>query len=665
MALVAIFVALRVTFGAFIKIDYWILIGSNNDLYFMFAAMAYAALFTSRRVQIIIAMLFIAFIGVSTYAIRESVDPRLFGLTVGTSMNAAIGIIIVAALSTLITAITERSLRSAEEELRRNRDLAAELERQVEELEAMNEEMESMNEDLTSTHIELMETNRDLKIFRDFAEASGQGLAMFRPGGRLLYANRALCRLVGEGGPGDMIGKDMAAYYPGEWKGPAAEEILAAVTADGQWIGELPLVTRSDTVVPAIQNLFLMKDERDDVVCVAAVITDLTDRKHLETRLLQAGRMEAVGRLAGGIAHDFNNLLTAILGFGELLMADLPGDDRRHEYAEEILRAGKMSSEIVRQLLAFSKRQVLKPVAIDLNREIVSLKGIIGRFTGGDIQLTLDLAPGGLVVKADPAQIEQMIVNLIINACDAMPAGGKLAIRTRTAVADAGGPDAGNGSAVAIMTVEDTGAGISAESMPRIFEPFFSTKKPDEGTGLGLSVVYGIVEQHGGWITVNSRLGAGSSFSVHLPLAGEPPEGTPAGHMSLDRFRGAGERILLVEDQEKVRAFAATLLRENNYMVFEAADAAEAASIYEREGGEIDLVFADVVLPKKSGIELVEELIIKKKGLRVIFSSGYADLDHDAEKLINMDYPFLQKPYSVLELLRTVHRVLGTNISSR
>jgi PAS domain S-box-containing protein len=659
---VSLFIALRVVFGAFIKMDYWIATGSNNDVYFMYAALAFAALFAQRRVQIAIGLIFIVFIAVSTAWMRGTVDPRLFGLMVGTSINAVIGIILVVSLSCMITAITGRSLRFAERELKRNRDLAEELERQVEELEAMNEEMEAMNEDLTATHGELVESNRSLKVFRDFAEASGQGLAMFRTGGALLYVNRAFCRLVGEAGPGFMQGRDVTDYYPDEWKAPAAAVIFPAVMSGGQWVGELPLAARDGTVIPAIQNLFLVSDEADEFLCIAAVITDLSDRKRLEARLLQAGKMEAVGRLAGGIAHDFNNLLTAILGFGELLLADLPSGDRRREYAEEILRAGKMSTDIVRQLLAFSKRQVLKPAAIDLNREIVSLRGIIGRFTGDDIELELDLDPQGPIVVADPAQIEQVIVNLVINACDAMPSGGRLTLQTRTAIMDPAEPNAGEGRAVAIMTILDTGSGISTESMPRIFEPFFSTKKPEEGTGLGLSVVYGIIEQHGGWITVNSEPGAGSAFAVHLPLAGEHPGITHVTLPSLDLFRGAGERVLLVEDQDKVRAFTSTLLREYNYTVLEAEDAHKAMAIFDREGGDVSLVLADIILPKKSGIELIEELTQKKKNLRVILTSGYADLDHKAEALNDLDYPFLQKPYSVLDLLRTVHLALGKNI---
>jgi PAS domain S-box-containing protein len=662
VALVSIFVALRVVFGAFIKMDYWVATGSNNDIYFMYAALAFAALFASRRVQVIIGLIFIAFIAASTFAMKGAVEPRLFGLMIGTSLNAIIGIILVVALSYMITAITGRSIRSAERELRRNKDLAAELERQVEELEAMNEEMESMNEELSSTYTELMESNRSLKIFRDFAEASGQGLAMFRTGGAVTYANRALCRLVGVSGPEAMLGRDMTEYYPDEWKGPAGAVIFPAVTSGGQWVGELPLAARDGTVRPAIQNLFLMRDDTGDVLCIAAVITDLTDRKRLEARLLHAGKMEAVGRLAGGIAHDFNNLLTAIMGFGELLLADLKSGDRRREYAEEILRAGKMSTDIVRQLLAFSKRQVLKPAAIELNREIVSLRGIISRFTGDDIELTLDLDPQGPIVVADPAQIEQVIVNLVINACDAMPSGGRLTVRTRTAVVDGSGPEPGEERAVAVMTIEDTGSGISADSLPRIFEPFFSTKKPEEGTGLGLSVVYGIVEQHGGWIIVNSEPGTGSSFTVHLPLAGEHSGAMHITLPSLDLFRGAGERILLVEDQDKVRAFTATLLREYNYNVFEAEDAQKATGIFDREGGDFSLVLSDIILPKKSGIELIEELTRRKKNLRVVLTSGYADLDQKAEALNDLDYPFLQKPYSVLDLLRTVHMALGKNI---
>ncbi|TFH43484.1 MAG: PAS domain-containing sensor histidine kinase [Chrysiogenales bacterium] len=582
----------------------------------------------------------------------------MVSLVTGTSINIIIAIVIVTILAYMISLITDRSLRAAEEELARNRDLTVELEHQVEQLEATNEEMESMNEELNHTYTELLESNKNLRIFKNFAEASGQGLAMFRPSGTLLYVNRALCILLGREGPGEMAGEDFLACYPGEWKTRLTGEIFPSVTTEGQWIGELPLSARDGTQIPTIQNLFLMSDETGRELCVAAVITDLTERKRMEAHLLHADRVKAIGKLAGGIAHDFNNILTAIMGFGELLLGDLPPGDRLREYAEEILRAGRMSADIVHQLCAFGKGQVMNLAPFDINHEITSLRAILLRYMNEGMELLLDLDPDPPIVFADATQIEQVIINLVINARDSMPVGGRITIRTRHSFMNASGVPGiseEDPRPAAAISFEDTGSGISEELLPRIFEPFFTTKENKEGSGLGLSVVHGIIEQHGGRITVTSIPEGGSTFTAYLPIAKEEPVTPDSAKVEPDRLRGSGERILVVEDREKVRAFASILLREFGYIVFEAENGDRASKVFDDEKGAIDLLFTDIVMPGGSGYDLIDTLTAKKKDLRVLVCSGYAEVESPRRRT----FPFLQKPYSVVDLLRAVGEVLG------
>ncbi len=382
----------------------------------------------------------------------------------------------------------------------------------------------------------------------------------------------------------------------------------------------------------------------------------LEELKQTQDQLLQAQKMEAVGRLAGGVAHDFNNLLTAIKGYAELLLTTPELDEGVRSDIEQIKKAADQAAGLTRQLLAFSRRQPLQRRVIDLNKVVSEMDVMLRRLIGEDIELVSDLHDE-IRLKADPGQIEQVIINLVVNARDAMPEGGRLSVRTRAVVLDDHAclsmPGARPGW-FACVSIEDTGMGIPRDVMDQIFEPFFSTKGPGKGTGLGLAVVYGIVRQHGGWINVYSEPRHGTVFKIYLPAAdGETEES--ADDTGKDRqSRGDGQRILLVEDERTVREFAARALRQSGYVIVEAGDAEEALRIFHKEEGHFDLVFSDVVLPDKSGIKLTEEIAEESPDMPVILSSGYTDQKSQWPMIEERGYRFLQKPYSLPELLGVV-----------
>ncbi len=404
-----------------------------------------------------------------------------------------------------------------------------------------------------------------------------------------------------------------------------------------------------------------VKDETGHVVNVLEGITDITERKRLEEQLRQSQKMEAVGRLAGGVAHDFNNLLTAITGYSELLLQNLADHHPLREDIEAIKKAGERAASLTRQLLAFSRRQTLQPQVLDLNATVADVKKMLRRLIGEDIELVTVLEPELGRVKADPGQLEQVIMNLAVNARDAMPQGGRLTIKTENVTLHQDRcqliPEARPGKFVC-LSVEDTGAGMGKDILQHIFEPFFSTR--ENGTGLGLAVVYGIVRQHEGWINVYSEPGRGSTFEVYLPtFSVEPKEGEIEETISLEGLQGRGQRILVVEDDEGVRALVRRVLGQNGYVVFEAASAEEAVAIFEREGGDFHLILSDVVLPDAVGLQLVDYLLSRKPALRVLLSSGYTDRKSQWALIHERGFPFLQKPYASAELLLAIREAIG------
>jgi len=395
---------------------------------------------------------------------------------------------------------------------------------------------------------------------------------------------------------------------------------------------------------------------------IQGIIYDITDRKQTEEtlqkteeRFLQAQRMEAVGRLAGGIAHDFNNLLTIITGNSGLLLEELEQDHRIRGDIEEIYRAGERASALTNHLLAFSRRQVLKPKVLNLNRVLAEIEKLLRRIIGEDVELRTILDPELLRVKADPGQVEQIIMNLAVNARDAMPHGGTLTIRTENEVLDEDHSKVMNEARpgrFVRLSIEDTGIGMDKEAvLPHIFEPFFSTKAPGIGTGLGLSTVYGIVKQHDGWIHVYSEPGYGSIFHVYLPALASKEPLIFQRSASLNGLKGSGERILIVEDEEGVRRFTKKALEKTGFVVFEAANALQALSLFDREGGDFHLVLSDVVLPDINGVQLVSQLREKNPGLLVVLCSGYSYLHSHWSMIHKKDFHFIKKPYNIYDLL--------------
>jgi nitrogen-specific signal transduction histidine kinase/CheY-like chemotaxis protein len=389
------------------------------------------------------------------------------------------------------------------------------------------------------------------------------------------------------------------------------------------------------------------------------------EQRQLEGRLRQAHKMEAVGRLAGGIAHDFNNLLTVIRGNSDLLLDRGGADKAQLRYLEQIQRAADRAVTMTRQLLAFSRMQVLQPRVLDLNTTIAEMSKMIPRLIGEHLEFSFVPEAKLATVLADPGQMEQVFLNLAVNARDAMPHGGKITVRTlNTTMGEAEAlrrPPMVPGRYV-LLSVSDSGQGMSAESKARIFEPFFTTKEKGQGTGLGLATVYGIVKQSGGFIWVESAVGKGATFEIYLPCS-EKPVSASNDQEQANLLRQGSETILLVEDETGVRELASDFLKSAGYTVLEAKEGADAIGIVAEHQGEIQLLLTDMVMPRMSGSELAKSLRIARPGLRVIYMTGYAEFSAENGEPAGAETSILQKPFSRSVLLERVqeafHRVAG------
>ncbi len=383
----------------------------------------------------------------------------------------------------------------------------------------------------------------------------------------------------------------------------------------------------------------------------------------LESALSGAQKMEAIGRLAGGVAHDFNNLLTVINGFSDMLLTQLQPSDAMYEAVHTIRQAGERGAGLTRQLLAFSRKQVLSLTVLNLNTLVINTEKMLRRLIGEDIRLLTHLEPALRPIKADPGQIEQVIMNLVVNARDAMPDGGEIVLETSNVDLGedyvAGHPGAQPGRHV-VLTVRDTGSGMDKETRSRIFEPFFTTKQAGKGTGLGLATVYGIVNQSGGHITVESEPGHGSTFRVYLPQAAAAPLQHPSS-LGASRSAQGSETILLVEDEEVVRKLARTILEANHYKVLEACDGREALQVSNGCHEPIHLLLTDVLMPHMNGRQLAEAIVPRRPNLKVLYVSGYTDDTIVRQRVLESDNHFLQKPYTPRDLTQKVREVLDGN----
>ena len=488
------------------------------------------------------------------------------------------------------------------------------------------------------------------RLHRSTFDEAPIGVAHTSVAGRFLRVNRWLCRLLAYS-PDELTRLDfMTITHPDEVAQDAdARRRLIAGDFD-RYARENRYRRKDGRFVPVNLALSVHRNAQGDAVFFIAVVEDLTERKRLEQELRQAHKMEAIGRLAGGIAHDFNNLLTAIGGYADLALDQLRGDNaaRVRTDVEEIRTACRSAASLTRQLLAFSRRQILQPQIVDLNVVVKRMHGLLRRLIGEHIEIAWRLAAPIDRVNVDAGQVEQVVLNLAINARDAMPGGGTVTIETANVVVD--------GGRYVVLAIGDTGAGIDEAIREHLFEPFYTTKEPGHGTGLGLATVYGIVKQSGGSISVCSERGRGTTFKVLLPSAmherdsaEEPPE-PPA------RLDGS-ETILLVEDQPEVRSVAREALTRHGYSVIAAADAGDALTAALRQP-TIDLLLTDVVLPGMGGAELARRIQRDRAELPVLFMSGYTAGSIEQQKAVDPRLPLIQKPFDAQALLRKVRELL-------
>ncbi len=490
-------------------------------------------------------------------------------------------------------------------------------------------------------------------------EQSPEAVVMTNTAGEIEYVNPAFTRITGYSRD-EALGQNPRILKSGEQEPAFYQQLWATILQGKIWEGEVINRRKDGSRYTEQMSIAPVRGDAGEVTHFIATKQDVTARKQLELQLIQAQKMEAVGRLAGGVAHDFNNLLTIINGYAELIADRISSGDRHRGMLEEILAAGNRAASLTRQLLAFSRRQVLEPRILDLNKVLADIEKMLHRLIGEDVEMVATLNPGLGLVKVDPGQVEQVIMNLAVNARDAMPAGGKLLIETYSVEIDE--DEARRHSnfiagKYVVVAVSDTGCGMDAETQAHIFEPFFTTKEKGHGTGLGLATVYGIVKQSGGFIWVYSEPGVGSTFKIYFPRVEET---VPSAEPAIIRAKGVKgtETVLVVEDEEGVRSLVRQTLTEYGYTVLEAEGAEQALKVSEGYSKPIHLLLTDVVMPLTGGKELASRLSTLHPETRVLYMSGYTDDAIVRHGILQGDTPFLQKPFAPNVLLKKVRAVL-------
>jgi two-component system, cell cycle sensor histidine kinase and response regulator CckA len=498
------------------------------------------------------------------------------------------------------------------------------------------------------------------ELFELISENAADMIAVVNVDGRRAYNSPSYQRLLG--------------YSPEELQGTLAFEqihpddrtkvIEAAEQAKTSGVGrrvEYRMRHKDGNWIALESTASVVRDGKGQIQKLVIVNRDITERKQLEQQLQLAQKIEAIGRLSGGIAHDFNNLLGVIIGYTEAVQKRMQPDDRFREAIDEIQRAAKRAASLTQQLLAFSRKQVLEPEILDLNVVVRDVEKMLGRLIGEHIELVLALSESVGMVKADRTQIEQVILNLAVNARDAMPDGGTLSIETSDVELSERSPLRPRymlPGPYVLLKVRDTGCGMNPDVQAHIFEPFFTTKEKGKGTGLGLATVYGVIKQSGGYILVESELGKGTAFKIYLPLVAsareitddlEPPARLPEKHDAA---------ILLVEDEASLRKLTRDVLEETGYTVFEAADAFGALEIAKQSEIDIDLLLTDVVMPGMSGRALADALSTSRPETSVLFMSGYTDGEIAKHGVLDAGTAMLRKPFTHDELIRRVEEAL-------
>jgi PAS domain S-box-containing protein len=503
------------------------------------------------------------------------------------------------------------------------------------------------------------EAERSLRLSDQILQRVGALVIAADSSGRITYVGPSVRDILGYE-PAELLGDGWweMLHDPG---GPLCMKNRMAAMARGEIsVGKAPyeeLLKHRD----GRQRWILWQDTLAPDQQVIGVGQDITERRILEQQLRQVQKMEAVGRLAGGIAHDFNNLLTAINGYSELILGSISHSDPLRRDIEEIKKAGERAANLTRQLLAFSRKQVLRLRVLDLNTIVLDIEKLLRRLITEDVELVTRLQPHLTRVKADPGQIEQVLVNLAINARDAMQRGGQLVIRTADVIMDETAASKNEGMRpgnYVLLSMSDTGCGMNTETMARIFEPFFTTKDVGKGTGLGLSMAYGIIKQSGGHIYAFSKLGQGSTFEIYLPRVEDPAAETPWTRLS-DDDAYARDVVLVVEDEEIIRSLCSKIMRLRGCAVLEAANGREALAIAKTHAGPIHLMISDVIMPEMGGPELVRQLSPSRPEMKVIYLSGYADDTLDLRHLQEDGSVVLIKPFSPDDLARKVAEVMN------
>lgn len=504
------------------------------------------------------------------------------------------------------------------------------------------------------------------QLFRLISENAADMIAVVDTNGKRLYNSPAYERILG------YTQEELASTSPLEQVHPddRAKVEEAAKEARAGGVGrsiEYRMRHKNGTWRQMESTANTVCNAQGKVESLIIVNRDITDRRHLEEQFRQAQKMEAVGRLSGGVAHDFNNLLGVIIGYSEFLQERLDVSDPLRASVEEILKAGKRAASLTRQLLAFSRQQVLDPKVLDLRVAVADMEKLLQRLIGEDIELTTVLDPQLGKVKADQGQLEQVIMNLAVNARDAMPQGGKLTIHLENTVLDQDyvrrypypvlpGP-------YVLLRVGDTGTGMDAETKARAFEPFFTTKEKGKGTGLGLSTVYGVVKQSGGYIDVESALGAGTTFKIFLPRVHQEVAAERQ-HVDASATGRGNETILIAEDETSLRTLTSSTLEMSGYKVLQAKDGFEALEVSRKHDGAIDLLLTDIVMPGMGGRALAEELGRERKEMRIVYMSGYTGQAVGSQGPVEPGSFYLHKPFTRQALMQKIREALDSQIAA-
>ncbi len=484
-----------------------------------------------------------------------------------------------------------------------------------------------------------------------------EGLSVFDLDGSILFVNEAFLDTFGYTKE-EIVGTSIETLFNSAGNHDFKLHILPA-SIKGGWNGEFKVKRKDNKEITIFLSTSVVKDDNGQPVVVVGVISDITLRKQLEEQLRHSQKMEAIGQLAGGIAHDFNNLLTVIEGYIDLLQNVMHHEGKTANYVMQIKKATDRAVALTRQLLTFSRRQILQPKVLDINQNIRDLSVMLQRLIGENIELITDLESDIWPIKADPHQIEQVIMNLIVNARDAMPDGGKLMIKTRAMQLDSSynrlHPDVKMGDYV-LLSISDTGVGMSAEVRERIFEPFFTTKEKGKGTGLGLATVYGIVKQSNGHIYVFSEPGKGTTFKIYFPAV-KMRKVVRDKRQNSKKSKGKGEKILVVEDEYLVRELIVDTLKNIGYQVIEASNGDQAMKVFRANRETIDLVLTDLIMPGMNGKKLMEMISKEAPEMQFLIMSGYDDNAISKHGLLEAGINYIQKPFSPKTLAEKLQEV--------